>query len=156
MGRRAARNVRVLQAVLAHHLRRGWLLSTMYLPRGGTRGCAAAAPRSVGAGDAPCTSPALVGLRSVGFTLRCSPQFKVFMPPSKRRAVATLGIGKAVPVGEKSPFEPHAGCFIILSLPPAGFIGGGWLWGWMCVHKSRSRAGLARAAFWPPVPRQRP
>lgn len=31
MGRKAGRNVRVMQAALAHHLRRGWLLSTLYL-----------------------------------------------------------------------------------------------------------------------------
>lgn len=53
MGRRAVRNVRVLQAALAHYLRRGWLLPTMYLPPGATRGCAGAASRSMGSWGCP-------------------------------------------------------------------------------------------------------
>lgn len=57
MGRRAARNVRVLPAVLARHLRRGWLLSGTYVPPGGTGGCAAATPRSMGGLGCPMHHP---------------------------------------------------------------------------------------------------
>lgn len=65
-------------------------------------------------------------------------------------------IERTVPLGEVSPFEPLGGCFFISSLLPSGFIDGGWLWGWTCVHASGSCAGLVIAAFWLSAPGQHP
>lgn len=123
----------------------------------GIGGCAAAAPRSMGGWGCPLHPPWPLGEGAQLFLyITCSPDLGVLCHLQKGGALATFGFGKAVPVGEKSPFEPHVGCFFILFPPLAGFIDGRRLWGWMCVHASRSRAVLVRAAFWPPAPRQHP
>lgn len=116
MGRRAARNMRGLQALLGRHMRRGWLLSNLYLPPG----VSGAAQQYGGLGVSHPPSLALVGWCSVVFTYNMLPLILGILCHLQRRgAVVTFDIGKAVPAGEKSPFEPHVGCFFIL-FPPSG------------------------------------
>lgn len=113
------RNVRVLQAVLAHYLGRGWLLPTMYLPPGATRGCAGAASKEHGGLGVPhAPSPALAGWCSVGFTLRCSLQFKVFMPPSEKKSSGDPWHWESCACRRKVSFQAMCRLFLY-PLPPS-------------------------------------
>lgn len=122
----------------------------------GIRGCAAAAPRSMGGWGCPIHPPwplwegAWLFLYITG-----SPQFS-FVSPSEKRSCDDLWLWESC-VGRRKMSFPATCRLFLYPLPPlAGFIDGRRLWGWMCVHASRSQAVLVRAAFWPPAPRQHP
>lgn len=63
-------------------------------------------------------SPALVGWRSVVFTLMCSPQFKVFVPPSEKKSSGDPWHWESCACRRKVSFQATCGLFLY-PFPPS-------------------------------------
>lgn len=126
----------------------------------GIRGCAAVAPSSMRGWGCPIPPPwPWWGGAQLFLHIKCSPQFRSFVSPSEKRSSDDLWHWESCACRRKNLLLSHMWAVCLSSSPlwqALLMADGSGLWGWMCVHASRSPAVLVRVAFWPPAPRQHP